>query len=147
LAICPNVANSGSQFLSVGNLRFALVPVKPDLSIEHLGPLTCYFHPTLKTPRALGCPPAKRLSDLGRVVCTFFPLCSCQRPYHAEHTSSRLITEVKQHRAELVLGWVTAWEYSVPLAFCQCNQYYLICSALLSRCLRVYIVYTLAFKF
>ena len=26
---------------------------------------------------------------------------------------SRLITEVKQHWAELVLGWVTAWEYPV----------------------------------
>ena len=37
----------------------------------------------------------------------------CLRPYHVEYTSSRLITEVKQHWAELVLGWVTAWEYSV----------------------------------
>jgi hypothetical protein len=37
----------------------------------------------------------------------------CLRPYHVENTSSRPITEVKQHRAELVLGWVTAWEYSV----------------------------------
>ena len=40
-----------------------------------------------------------------------------QRPYHAEHTSSRPITEVKQHRARLVLGWVTAWEHRVPLSF------------------------------
>ena len=38
---------------------------------------------------------------------------TCLRPYHVENTSSRLITEVKHHRAELVLGWVTAWEYSV----------------------------------
>ncbi|KYB28345.1 hypothetical protein TcasGA2_TC032590 [Tribolium castaneum] len=38
-----------------------------------------------------------------------------QRPYHAEYTSSRLITEVKQRRARLVLGWVTAWEHRVPL--------------------------------
>ena len=37
----------------------------------------------------------------------------CLRPYHVENTSSRPITEVKQRRAELVLGWVTAWEYSV----------------------------------
>ena len=37
----------------------------------------------------------------------------CLRPYHVEHTSSRLITEVKQHWAKLVLGWVTAWEYLV----------------------------------
>ena len=40
----------------------------------------------------------------------------CQRPYHVEHTSSRLITEVKQRRARLVLGWVTAWEPRVLLA-------------------------------
>ena len=41
---------------------------------------------------------------------------SCQRPYHAEHTGSRPITEVKQHRASSVLGWVTAWEHGVLLA-------------------------------
>ena len=40
-----------------------------------------------------------------------------QRPYHAENTSSRPITEVKQHRARLVLGWVTAWEHRVSLSF------------------------------
>lgn len=38
----------------------------------------------------------------------------CLRPYHVENTGSRLITEVKQRRARLVLGWVTAWEYRVP---------------------------------
>ena len=43
-------------------------------------------------------------------------LFSRQRPYHAEHTSSRPITEVKQHWAWLVLGWVTAWEHWVLLA-------------------------------
>ena len=37
----------------------------------------------------------------------------CIRPYHVENTSSRPITEVKQHWAALVLGWVTAWEYAV----------------------------------
>ena len=37
----------------------------------------------------------------------------CLQPHHIECTSSRLITEVKQYWAELVLGWVTAWEYSV----------------------------------
>ena len=41
---------------------------------------------------------------------------SCQRPYHAEYTSSRPITEVKQRRAQSVLGWVTAWEHWVLLA-------------------------------
>ncbi|CAF2162185.1 unnamed protein product, partial [Rotaria magnacalcarata] len=38
------------------------------------------------------------------------------RPYHVEYTSSRPITEVKQRRARLVLGWVTAWEYRVSLS-------------------------------
>jgi hypothetical protein len=28
-----------------------------------------------------------------------------------------LITEVKQHWAQTVLGWETAWELRVPLAF------------------------------
>ena len=37
----------------------------------------------------------------------------CLRPYHVENTSSRLIPEVKQRRAVLVLGRVTAWEYTV----------------------------------
>ena len=40
-----------------------------------------------------------------------------QRPYHVESTSSRPITEVKQRWARLVLGWVTAWEHRVLLAF------------------------------
>ena len=44
--------------------------------------------------------------------------CPRQRPHHVEYTSSRPITEVKQHWARLVLGWVTAWEPLVPLAFC-----------------------------
>ena len=35
------------------------------------------------------------------------------RPHHVECTGSRLITEVKQRRARLVLGWVTAWESRV----------------------------------
>ena len=37
----------------------------------------------------------------------------CLGPYHVESTGSRPITEVKQRRAQLVLGWVTAWEYWV----------------------------------
>ena len=39
--------------------------------------------------------------------------CHRLRPYHVENTGSRPITEVKQRRARLVLGWVTAWEYRV----------------------------------
>ena len=35
------------------------------------------------------------------------------RPYHAECTGSRPITEVKQRRAGSVLGWVTALEHPV----------------------------------
>ena len=31
------------------------------------------------------------------------------RPYHVDNISSCLITSVKQHWTELVLGWVTAW--------------------------------------
>ena len=43
---------------------------------------------------------------------------SRQRPYHVEHTASRPISEVKQRWVWLVLGWVTAWEYQMLLAFC-----------------------------
>jgi len=50
----------------------------------------------------------------------------CQRPYHVENTSSRPITEVKQHRAQLVLGWVTAWERCVPLAISFFGKSYLL---------------------
>ena len=35
------------------------------------------------------------------------------RPYHPEHARSRPISEAKQGRAWLVLGWETAWEYQV----------------------------------
>src|SRR5580765_4935094 len=41
----------------------------------------------------------------------------CQRPYHVECTGSRQITEVKQRWAWIVLGWETAWEPQVLLAF------------------------------
>ena len=33
------------------------------------------------------------------------------RPYHVENTRSRPISEVKLRRAQLVLTWVTGWEY------------------------------------
>ena len=33
-----------------------------------------------------------------------------RRPYHVECTGSLLTSEVKRHRARLVLGWGTAWE-------------------------------------
>ena len=40
-----------------------------------------------------------------------------QRPYHVESTGTGRITVVKQRRARLALGWVTAWEPRVLLAF------------------------------
>ena len=40
-----------------------------------------------------------------------------QRPYHVERTASRPISEVKQRWVWLVLGWVTAWEHQMLLAF------------------------------
>ena len=46
-----------------------------------------------------------------------------QRPYHVESTGSRPITEVKQRRARLVLGWVTAWEPRVLLALLFCSRF------------------------
>ena len=49
----------------------------------------------------------------------------CIRPYHVENTSSRPITEVKQHWAALVLGWVTAWEYAVLYTFFLCKTKHL----------------------
>ena len=47
--------------------------------------------------------------------------CRCQRPYHVERTRSRQLPEVKLRRAPLVLGWVTAWEYGVLLAYTYFN--------------------------
>ena len=47
------------------------------------------------------------------IICQMNSLVKCLRPYHVESTSSRPITEVKQHRVVLVLGWVTAWEYTM----------------------------------
>ena len=40
-----------------------------------------------------------------------------QRPYHVESTASRPISEVKQRWVWIVLGWVTAWEHQMLLAF------------------------------
>ena len=48
-----------------------------------------------------------------QVIIVFISKNKCLGPYHVESTGSRPITEVKQRRARLVLGWVTAWEYRV----------------------------------
>ncbi|KAI3370555.1 hypothetical protein L3Q82_007066 [Scortum barcoo] len=45
----------------------------------------------------------------------FVPCLLGLRPYHPEHARSRPISEAKQCRAWLVLGWETAWEYQVPV--------------------------------
>ena len=50
--------------------------------------------------------------DLLNMFWVFSPT-ECLRPYHVESTSSRPITEVKQRWVVLVLGWVTAWEYTM----------------------------------
>src|SRR4029434_6458135 len=42
---------------------------------------------------------------------------NCLRPYHTEHARSRPLSEAKQCRAWLVLGWEIAWEYQVLQAF------------------------------
>ena len=74
---------------------------------------------------------------------------TCQRPYHVERTSSRPITEVKQHWARIVLGWETAWELRVPLAFL--FYFILIFSLSLSpcfcRCLSLSLSLSLSLKF
>src|SRR4029434_2018260 len=42
---------------------------------------------------------------------------NCLRPYHTEHARSRPISEAKQCRAWLGLGWETAWAYQALEAF------------------------------
>ena len=46
-----------------------------------------------------------------------FPQFLRQRSYHVEYTASRPISEVKQRWVWSVLGWVTAWEHQMLLAF------------------------------
>ena len=60
----------------------------------------------------------KRVPEFFKFCIKIFPLEGCLRPYHLECTSSRPITEVKQGRDLLVLGWVTAWEYRLLQTFC-----------------------------
>ena len=43
-----------------------------------------------------------------KLFCLFHHICC--RPYHVECTGSLPTSEVKRHRARLVLGWGTAWE-------------------------------------
>ena len=59
--------------------------------------------------------------------------CICWRPYHVECTGSLLTSEVKRHRARLVLGWGTAWEdLRVLSAFCKmmADKSFVFCSFL-----------------
>ena len=61
------------------------------------------------------------LNKFNRFVCmrinVFRTSVGSQRPYNVESTGSHPNTEVKQRRAWLVLGWVTAWEHQVLLTF------------------------------
>ena len=43
------------------------------------------------------------------------------RPYRVEYTGSLPTSEVKQHRARLVLGWGTAWEHLRVLPAFSCS--------------------------
>src|SRR5678816_1026997 len=52
-----------------------------------------------------------------RIKTKKIPQISSQRPYHVENTASRPISEVKQGCVWLVLGWETAWEHQILLAF------------------------------
>ena len=47
----------------------------------------------------------------------FWFRCQTLWPYHVQSISSRPITEVKQCRAWLKLGWETAWEHKLLLPF------------------------------
>ena len=64
--------------------------------------------PEAPEARRPGGPEARRRA-LGAARGTLLRL----RPYHPERARSRLISEAKQGRAWLVLGWETAWEYRV----------------------------------
>jgi hypothetical protein len=59
------------------------------------------------------------LSLLFPVGFSFFQVVFRRRPYRVEYTGSLPTSEVKRHRARLVLGWGTAWEHPRVLsAFC-----------------------------
>jgi hypothetical protein len=64
------------------------------------------------------------LYDKSDLVCflmssDFFQNLFRRRPYRVEYTGSLPTSEVKRHRARLVLGWGTAWEHPRVLsAFC-----------------------------
>ena len=55
---------------------------------------------------------------------------NCWRPYRVECTRSLSTSEVKRHRAQLVLGWGTAWE-----AFRVLPAFYLLFCSLTARTL------------
>ena len=56
-----------------------------------------------------------------------------QRPYHVECTASRPISEVKQRWVLLLLGWVTAWEHQMLLAFASFFDHHLFFKHLLTE--------------
>ena len=96
-AIISNVDNSTASFLLVGDCVRAIPWIYNSLA-----------------PACELCPVELFKFDRIFVWSDISERTLCLGPYHVESTSSRPITEVKQHRAALVLGWVTAWEYAVP---------------------------------
>ena len=129
-AITANVGNSTVQFLVVGVCVRAhplLYPMKKQSTEKgciHWKRCSCYdmfWSPSL--PRGLANLLCIIPLLLNLIITLVWPsvdrvaleihVC-CLRPYHDEHTRSRLITEVKHRRAGIVLGWGTAWEHPVP---------------------------------
>ena len=57
-----------------------------------------------------------------------------RRPYRVECTGSLSTSEVKQHRARLVLGWGTAWEDLTVLSAFLLLQAFEFCSSSAALC-------------
>ncbi|CAM4557585.1 unnamed protein product [Leuciscus chuanchicus] len=98
---------SGSRQVFLGAIEMYLHVTLPPLLTPSFRPLFCARRVPLtcsgcSSDLKLG--PSLRAGALSR-----FRL----RPYHFENARSRLISEAKQGRAWLVLGWETAWEYQV----------------------------------
>ena len=124
-AITANVGNSTVQFLVVGVCVRAhplLYPMKKQSTEKGVAAMICFgHHPSL--PRGLANLLCIIPLLLNLIITLVWPSVDrvaleihfCRlRPYHDEHTRSRLITEVKHRRAGIVLGWGTAWEHPVP---------------------------------
>ena len=61
--------------------------------------------------------------EMNRDHSVVFESASSLRPYHPEHTRSRLISEAKQGRAWLILGWEIAFNYCIFDSFVDSDGY------------------------